>query len=211
MTLWTLTPSQKSLIFGWGLIIKSSASTSISSSLCFSGLVVVLLPPVQRSHDRRFQQHPALPTRWRYNYSSQKRKLPTRHNYSPSKKMKLKSSNQAPTQPSLQRPGSAAPHLQVPTLTIIFRHNLKSHRHQWLFAQMIHGPPQALRSSDLIDVRRSDLVDGLRNHFDPMSQSQISESNTGAINHVNSSVTLIDIFFIWYQKSFCKVLRNRKE
>ena len=35
---------------------------------------------------------------------------------------------------------------------------------------MIHGPP----------VPRSiDLVDGLRNHFDPMSQSQISESNTG--------------------------------
>jgi len=61
-----------------------------------------------------------------------------------------------PQPPSLQRPGSAAPHLQ-----------------------MIHGPP----------VPRSiDLVDGLRNHFDPMSQSQISESNTGSTLSVSASI-----------------------
>jgi len=40
----------------------------------------------------------------------------------------------------------------------------------------------------LIDVRRSDLVDGLRNHFDPMSQSQISESNTGSTLSVSASI-----------------------
>ena len=32
-----------------------------------SGLVVVLLPRVQRSHDRRFQQRPELPTRLQHN------------------------------------------------------------------------------------------------------------------------------------------------
>ena len=57
--------------------------------------------------------------------------------------------------------------------------------------QMIHGPPQALRTSDLVDGRRSDLVDGLRNHFDPMSQSQISESNTGTHTDTLTSTTLL--------------------
>ena len=60
--------------------------------------------------------------------------------------------------------------------------------------QMIHGPPQALRTSDLVDGRRSDLVDGLRNHFDPMSQSQISESNTGTDTNTLTSTTLLKRF-----------------
>ena len=106
------------------------------------------------------------------------------------------STSNPPAQPSLQRPGSAAPHLQVSPedqihvqimIMIISMIRSWSWSDPWsptscqIFPQMIHGPPQAIRSSDLIDGRRSDLVsDGLmRNHFDPMSQSQISESNTG--------------------------------
>merc|ERR1719187_3181439 len=44
---------------------------------------------------------------------------------------------------------------------------------------MIPGPPAP---------RSADLVDGLRNHFDPMSQSQISESNTGSTLSVSASI-----------------------
>ena len=73
------------------------------------------------------------------------------------------------------------------------------------FLQMIHGPPQALRSSDLIDGRRSDLVDGLRNHFDPMSQSQISESNTGARKGCKP---LTKPLFICSLKNISKIYQN---
>merc|ERR1719187_18482 len=44
---------------------------------------------------------------------------------------------------------------------------------------MIPGPPAP---------RSADMVDGPRAHFDPMSQSQISESNTGSTLSVSASI-----------------------
>ena len=107
-------------------------------------------------------------------------------------------SNPQPAQPPLQRPGSAAPHLQVGILPEAILKVVKTRLKLILMSclQMIHGPPQALRTSDLVDGRRSDLVDGLRNHFDPMSQSQISESNTGTHTDTLTSTTLLKRFEI---------------